>query len=165
MLLKSVVYPGTFDPITNGHIDIIKKASKIFNKVIVAIYSNDHKKPMFNIDKRVNLAKKSTYNIKNLKVLSFNGLLIDFMKKNNSTIIVRGLRDTSDFNYEIKLARMNTNLMSTLETVFLIPSLETSFISSSLIKNIFNFKYKKDLKKLVPLIVYKTIIKKQKNYF
>lgn len=154
----TAVYPGTFDPITNGHVDIIKKASKIFDKLIIAIFLNLKKKPMFNINKRISFAKEVTNKIDNVEVIAFNCLLTDFMKQNKSNVIIRGLRNNLDFNYELKFSHMNKFLLSTIETVFFVSSIEISFLSSSLIKEILY--YKGNIKKLVPTVVYEDLLKK-----
>jgi pantetheine-phosphate adenylyltransferase len=137
--MKRAVYPGSFDPITNGHLDIIKRASEIFDEVIVGALVNPDKKGLFDIAERVNLIEKSTSNISNVKVESFTGLLIDFMKKTDSKIIVKGLRAISDFEYEFQMAMLNNKLDSNIETVFLMTSEKNSYISSSSIKQIAMF--------------------------
>lgn len=137
--MKRAVYPGSFDPITNGHLDIIKRASEIFDEVIVGVLVNPDKNGLFDITERVNLIKKSTYNISNVRVESFTGLLIDFMKKTDTKIIVKGLRAISDFEYEFQMAMLNNKLNSNIETVFLMTSEKNSYISSSSIKQIAMF--------------------------
>ncbi|MFL0268231.1 pantetheine-phosphate adenylyltransferase [Candidatus Clostridium radicumherbarum] len=137
--MKRAVYPGSFDPITNGHLDIIKRASEIFDEVIVGALVNPDKKGLFDITERVNLIKKSTSNISNVRVESFTGLLIDFMKKTDTKIIVKGLRAISDFEYEFQMAMLNNKLDSNIETVFLMTSEKNSYISSSSIKQIAMF--------------------------
>ncbi|MFL0246986.1 pantetheine-phosphate adenylyltransferase [Candidatus Clostridium stratigraminis] len=137
--MKRAVYPGSFDPITNGHLDIIKRASEIFDEVIVGALVNPDKKGLFDITERVNLIEKSTSNIRNVRVESFTGLLIDFMKKTDTKIIVKGLRAISDFEYEFQMAMLNNKLDSNIETVFLMTSEKNSYISSSSIKQIAMF--------------------------
>ena len=130
------VYPGTFDPFTNGHLDLLNRSKKIFNQVIVAVAVDTQKKTLFSTQQRVALAKQSISKHDNIKVMMFDGLLIDFAKKINAKVIIRGLRAVSDFEYEFQLATMNHNLSSDIETMFLTPSEEYSFLSSSMIKDV-----------------------------
>jgi pantetheine-phosphate adenylyltransferase len=130
------VYPGTFDPITNGHSDLVQRASKLFDVVIVAIAANPAKTPLFEIDQRVSMATRVLSNVKNVEVCGFSDLLVNFVKKKNANVILRGLRAVSDFEFEMQLASMNRRLDNSIETVFLTPSEETSFISASLVKEV-----------------------------
>lgn len=156
--MKKAIYPGTFDPITNGHIDILTRALKIFDYIVLAIPNKSTKKPLFNVNERVKLLKKVTYKIKNVEVFSFDGLMINFAKKYKISAIVRGLRNISDFSYELKLAYMNRHISPQLESVFFIPSAKISFISSSLIKDI--ARCKGDFQDFIPSIIYQAMIKK-----
>ena len=133
---KIAIYPGSFDPITNGHIDLIKRAAKLFDEVIVAITQNANKTSFLSIDQRVNAAENSLKSVKNTKVLSFNSLLVDFASEHNAQIIIRGLRAVSDFEYEFQLSGMNKRLNSEIETLFMTPSEEFANISSSLVREI-----------------------------
>lgn len=137
--MKIAVYPGSFDPITNGHLDIIKRGAKIFDTLIVAVLVNVNKKGLFDYEERVDLIKKATKDIKNVKVECFNGLLVDFMKKNNIKIILKGLRAMSDFEYEFQMALMNKNLDSDIETFFMMTNAEYSYLSSSAVKQVAKF--------------------------
>lgn len=130
------VYPGTFDPITNGHTDIIGRATKIFDKVIVAVAASPGKKPVFTLDERVELAKIVLQPIKNVEIVGFDSLLVHFVKECNAQVILRGLRAVTDFEYEFQLAGMNRRLDSQIETVFLTPAEKYSYISASLIREI-----------------------------
>ena len=130
------LYPGTFDPITNGHADLIERASQLFSHVIVAIASNPSKKPLFTLKERVEMIKKVTADLPNVEVVGFTGLLSDFADEQNATILIRGLRAVSDFEYEFQLANMNRRLNPKLESVFLTPAEENSFISSTLVKEV-----------------------------
>lgn len=130
------IYPGTFDPITLGHLDLIKRASSLFDNVIVAIASNPGKKPVFTIDERVSLAMETVEPFKNVSVCAFEGLLVEVAKQNQANIIIRGLRAVSDFEYELQLAAMNRRMEPTVETLFLSPAENLSFVSSSLVKEI-----------------------------
>jgi pantetheine-phosphate adenylyltransferase len=142
------IYPGTFDPVTNGHIDIIKRACKIFDKVVVAVADNKDKKTMFSLEKRVEMMKKATKSLKKVEVKSFNSLLVDFAKKENSNIIIRGLRAVSDFEYELQMGYANKSLNPEIDIIYLMPNLKNAFISSSVVRSI--LKYKGDVSHLVP---------------
>ncbi|MEC6909015.1 pantetheine-phosphate adenylyltransferase [Photobacterium piscicola] len=131
-----VIYPGTFDPITNGHLDLIDRAAAMFDHVIVGVAFNPSKKPLFSLEERVNLAQQITAHLPNVEIVGFSGLLVNFAKEHNANILVRGLRAVSDFEYEFQLANMNRRLMPELETVFLTPAEENSFISSTIVKEV-----------------------------
>ncbi len=146
--MQTAVYPGSFDPCTNGHIDIIRRASKMFDKVVVAVLVNEKKNPLFTLEERVNLLKTATKDIPNIEICSFSGLLADFMKDNGYTVIVKGLRAVSDYEYEFQIALTNRALYTSVETVFMPCSAEFMFLSSSIVKEI--AKYNGELKGLVP---------------
>jgi len=133
---NKVVYPGTFDPITNGHIDIVERASRLFDHVIVAIARSEKKGPMFNLDERIELTKKALFHIDNVEVQGFDYLLINFVQDCGASSILRGLRAVSDFEYEFQLANMNRAMLPGVESVFLTPSEQHSYLSSSLIREI-----------------------------
>ncbi|WP_318477701.1 pantetheine-phosphate adenylyltransferase [Photobacterium leiognathi] len=135
-MITRVIYPGTFDPITNGHLDLIERAAAMFDHVIVGVAFNPSKKPLFDLNERVELAGKITQHLDNVEIVGFSGLLVDFAKEHNANILVRGLRAVSDFEYEFQLANMNRRLMPELETVFLTPAEENSFISSTIVKEV-----------------------------
>lgn len=130
------VYPGTFDPITNGHSDLVQRAAGLFDRVIVAIAANPSKTPLFDLAQRVAMAEQVLSRFENVEVCGFSDLLVDFAKAKHAKVILRGLRAVSDFEYEMQLASMNRHLETSLETVFMTPSEETSFISASLVKEI-----------------------------
>ncbi|WP_125153774.1 pantetheine-phosphate adenylyltransferase [Clostridium rectalis] len=136
----TAIYPGSFDPITNGHLDIIKRASKTFDKIIVIVSMNPDKKGLFNIEERVELIKRVTRDIPNVKVESFSGLLVDFMKERNIKVIIKGLRAVSDFEYEFQMSLMNKKLNPEVETVFMMTAAEYSYLSSSSVKQVAMFK-------------------------
>ena len=137
--MNIAIYPGSFDPITNGHLDIITRGAKIYDKLIVAVLVNVDKKCLFSIEERVELIKRVTNHIENVEVLSFDGLLVDFAKLNNSKVILKGLRTMSDFEYEFQMALMNSKLDSEIETVFMMTSSEYSYVSSSSVKQVAKF--------------------------
>ena len=137
--MNIAIYPGSFDPITNGHLDIITRGAKIYDKVIVAVLVNMDKNCLFTIEERVDLIKRVTKNLDNVEVLSFEGLLVDFAKMHNSKVILKGLRTMSDFEYEFQMALMNSKLDSDIETVFMMTSSEFSYVSSSSVKQVAKF--------------------------
>lgn len=134
MKMTTAVYPGTFDPITNGHNDIVARAAKIFDRVLVAVAENKGKKPLFNLAQRVDLCKTVLSPFANVEILPFHQLLVDFVAQHQAQVILRGLRAVSDFEYEFQLASMNRHLAPTVETLFLTPNDQFTFISSNLIK-------------------------------
>ncbi|HET8817094.1 MAG TPA: pantetheine-phosphate adenylyltransferase [Pseudidiomarina sp.] len=133
---KRAIYPGTFDPITNGHADLIERAANLFSEIIVGVAASPSKQPMFTLDERVELVRQVTRDLPNVKVVGFRGLLVDFAKQHEATVLIRGLRAVSDFEYEFQLANMNRRLYAELESVFLTPAEENSFISSTLVKEV-----------------------------
>ena len=133
---KIAIYPGSFDPITNGHIDLIKRASKLFDEVIVAITQNANKSSFFSIDQRVRAADSSLSSLGTIQVLSFNSLLLDFASEHNAQLLLRGLRAVSDFEYAFQLSGMNKRLNPEIETLFMTPSEEFANISSSLVREV-----------------------------
>ncbi|WP_461517541.1 pantetheine-phosphate adenylyltransferase [Porticoccus sp.] len=134
--MKTIVYPGTFDPITNGHIDLVERASNLFHHVIVAIASSERKRPTFELEERIELAKEALSHLENVEVRGFDYLLVNFVKDCRGDAILRGLRAVSDFEYEFQLANMNRALAPEIESIFLTPSEKLSYISSSLVKEI-----------------------------
>lgn len=130
------IYPGTFDPVTNGHSDLIERAAKLFSDVIVAVAANTSKKPLFSLEERVELVTQVTSHLPNVRVIGFSGLLADLAREQEARVLVRGLRAVADFEYEFQLANMNRRLNAELESVFLTPSEENSFISSTLVKEV-----------------------------
>ena len=162
--MNIALYPGTFDPITYGHIDVIRKCLKIFDKVIVATTDNINKDYFFSLEDRLSIIKNSLFkdlklNKKKIKIISFNTLTINLCKKHNASVIVRGLRAVSDFEYEFQLAGMNKKLNSNIETIFLMSDVENQIISSNFVKEIANFKG--DINKFVT----KSTVKMIKNKF
>ena len=154
----SAIYPGTFDPITNGHLDLIARASKLYHKVIVAVAVNRNKIPLFSLDERVDLATAVTSEFSNVLVIGFDNLLVECAKQQGVDVILRGLRAVSDFEYEFQLAGMNRRLAPELETVFLTPAEQYEFISSSMIREIAQLNG--DVSCFVPELVHQCLINK-----
>ena len=134
--MKTIVYPGTFDPITNGHIDLVERASRLFSKIVIGIASNSSKNPLFTVEERILLATECLQNIPNVEIHGFDYLLVNFVKDVKADGIMRGLRAVSDFEYEFQLANMNRALSPDIESIFLTPSEKFSYISSSLVREI-----------------------------
>jgi pantetheine-phosphate adenylyltransferase len=135
-MTRNAVYPGTFDPITNGHTDLVRRAAGIFNRVVVAIAANPGKTPMFTLQERVDMARRVLAEVPNVEVVGYKGLTVDFARERKLTVVVRGLRAVSDFEYEFQLANMSRHLAQELETVFLTPKEQFTFISSTMIREI-----------------------------
>lgn len=152
------IYPGSFDPITNGHIDILKSGSEIFDKVIIAVSYNINKKGFLSVEERVDLIKKSVAQFKNVEVDSFEGLTVEYAKKRNADVLLRGLRTSFDFEYELQLSQTNNALCEDLKTVFLITKPEFNFISSSMVREI--LLNKGDISKFVPKAVEEYLLSK-----
>ena len=157
--MKIGVYPGSFDPITNGHLDVIERASKIFDEVIVLIAINNEKKSFFNVEERIEMIKESTKHMKNVKVDSYDGLTMRYAKKVNAIALIRGLRVVSDFEYEWKLAAANEFIDNSIEMIFFMAKKETSFISSSSIKELYQNQV--DISSLVPKSVIEMLKRKK----
>ena len=157
--MRIAIYPGSFDPITNGHLDILKSGSEIFDKVIIAVSYNINKAGFLSIDERVDLIKKSVSHLKNVEVDCFEGLTVEYARKNGANILLRGLRTSFDFEYELQLSQTNNALFNDLKTVFLITKPEYNFISSSMVREI--FLNNGDISKFVPEVVEKYLISKR----
>nr|ACA14484.1 CoaD [Aeromonas piscicola] len=158
-MTNKVIYPGTFDPITNGHTDLIGRAARLFDEVVVGVANSPSKRPLFDLAERVLLAQQVTAHLPNVKVVGFSGLLVDFAREQQANVLIRGLRAVSDFEYEFQLANMNRRLMPELESVFLTPAEENSFISSTLVKEV--ALHGGDIRQFVDPIVAKAIAAKQ----
>ena len=133
---RVAVYPGTFDPITHGHTDLVTRAARVFEQVIIAIAESPHKTPLFSLKQRIELAETQIGHLDNIRIVGFSNLLVDFVRENNASVIVRGLRAVSDFEYEFQLASMNRNLCEEVETMFLTPDEKYGFISSTLVREV-----------------------------
>ena len=148
-MIKKVLYAGSFDPITNGHLDLINRAAILGDQLIVGVIENHSKQPFFTVEERKDMIEKATKHIKNIMVDDFSGLLADYVKKNNIDVVVRGLRAAMDFEYEIQMAQMNARLFNNdVETIFLMTCPDYSFVSSSIVKEVFTLNG--DIKGLVP---------------
>ena len=141
---RKAIYPGTFDPITNGHLDIIKRACSMFDEIIVAVADSKAKKPMFTLEQRVQMVQAATKDFPKINVIGFDKLLVDLSDDLNANIVVRGLRAVSDFEYELQMGYANASLKKELETIYLMPSLEHAFVSSSVVRSILAFNGKVD---------------------
>lgn len=157
-MTKTAIYPGTFDPLTNGHIDLIQRSLKIFDEVIVAVAGSPKKDPMFTTEERIALIHESIKDFPGSRVESFNSLLVDYAKEKESVALIRGLRAVSDFEYELQMALMNRRLNANIETVFMMPSEEYTFLSSTIVKEVASFGG--SVKGLVPDPVEKALRKK-----
>ena len=155
IFMRRAIYPGTFDPITNGHLDIITRACKMFDEIIVAVADSEAKKPMFTLEQRIEMVKVVTKDFPKIKVIGFHNLLVNLSDELEANIIIRGLRAVSDFEYELQMGYANASLKKDLETVYLMPSLQHAFVSSSVVRSILNFDGK--VEHLVPAEALKQI--------
>lgn len=146
--MRNAVYPGSFDPLTNGHLDIIRRGARLFDRVLVAVLENEGKAPLFTVAERMELIAACTRDIPGVEVHSFSGLLVDFMKRTNAKVVVRGIRAVSDYEYELQMALMNRELRPEIETIFMLPAVEYTYVSSRLIKEV--FRLGGDIAHLVP---------------
>lgn len=158
---KVAIYPGSFDPVTYGHLDVLERAVDIFGRVIIAVADNASKKYMFSLEERVDLVRQATKGMKGVKVESFDGLIIDYARRKKTNVLIRGLRMTSDFDYEFQIALTNRRLAEDIETVFLMPSEQHSFLSSSLLKEVSRFNA--DISSFVPTCVAKRLKERLKK--
>ncbi|MGB1127470.1 MAG: pantetheine-phosphate adenylyltransferase [Opitutales bacterium] len=156
--MKIGIYPGSFDPITNGHLDVINRARSIFDKVIVAVARNPSKEPLFSSEERVRLIEENLVNRPNISVIAFDGLIVDLARETRAVALIRGLRAVSDFEHEFQMAQMNRHLEETIETIFLMPNERFFFTSSNLVKQVFKFTDRE--KHLIPENVHAALSKK-----
>ena len=155
------IYPGSFDPLTNGHLDIIIRASRLFDSLVVGVLRNDAKKTLFSMEERVAMIRKCTKDIPNVKVEMFEGLLVDFVREKKADTIVRGLRAVSDYEYELQMAMMNKHISPDIETIFLMTDINNSFLSSSMVKDV--AMHGGNIRGLVPDVIVDDICKKVKS--
>lgn len=156
--MRTAIYPGSFDPVTNGHIDIICRASKMVDKLVIGVLNNSSKSPLFSVEERVNMLKKVTEDVPNVEVRHFTGLLVDFAVSCDARIIVRGLRAVSDFEYELHWAQANRVVKPSLDTIFLVTNQEYSYLSSSTVREL--ARYHGDISQFVPQSVEKELLSK-----
>lgn len=156
--IKRAIYPGTFDPVTVGHLDIMKRACSMFDEIVVAVAMSASKSPMFTLEQRIEMLEASTKELSNLKVVGFDNLLVDLSDRLDANVIIRGLRAVSDFEYEIQMGYANSSLKKELETIFLMPSLDYSYVSSSVVRSILPFDGKVDH------LLHPTVLKLIKTY-
>ncbi|WP_088825440.1 MULTISPECIES: pantetheine-phosphate adenylyltransferase [Listeria] len=158
---KIAVCPGTFDPITNGHLDIIERAAKTFDVIFISVLKNANKKPLFSLEERIQLIEDATNHLPNVRVESSEGLLVDYARKKRATVVIRGLRAVTDFEYELQIAAMNRTLDAELETLFVMTNPKYSFLSSSMIREVAS--YNGDVGNLVPPNVNEALLAKYKK--
>ena len=156
--MKTAVYPGTFDPVTYGHLDVILRASKLFDCVIVGVLHNSSKSPLFSVEERVNILEKATKDMPNVVIRPFDGLSVNFARENHAQVIIRGLRAVTDFEYELQMAQTNRVLAPDVDTVFLTTSLEYAYLSSTILKEVAHFGG--DLSKFAPAEITDAVIEK-----
>jgi len=156
--MKIGIYPGSFDPVTNGHLDVINRARRIFDKVVVAVARNAAKEPMFTSEERVKLIEENLVNRPNISVIAFDGLIVDLARELKAVALIRGLRAVSDFEHEFQMAQMNRHLDEDIETIFLVPNERYFFTSSNLVKQVFKFTDRE--KNLIPENVHQALSKK-----
>ncbi len=149
--MRIAVYPGSFDPLTNGHLDIIRRATRLFDRILVAVLENEGKAPLFTVSERKELIARCTSSTPAIEVHSFSGLLVDFVRHHDASAVIRGIRAVSDYEYELQMALMNRELNAEVETIFMLPAVEYTYVSSRLVKEV--FRLGGDVARLVPPVV------------
>lgn len=160
-MLKRAIYPGTFDPLTNGHLDIVTRAAAMFDRIILAVAASPSKRTLFSLEERVDFARLATAHLTNVDVIGFSDLMASFAQAQQATILIRGLRTATDFEYEQQLASMNTHLMPELESVFLLPAREWAFISSTLVKEV--ARHHGDVSHFLPPHIHQALLQRLAN--
>jgi pantetheine-phosphate adenylyltransferase len=153
--MRTAVYPGSFDPLTNGHLDIIRRGTRLFDRVLVAVLENEGKSPLFTVAERMEIIARCTSELPEVEIHSFTGLLVDFMRRHDAAVVVRGIRAVSDYEYELQMALMNRELSPQVETIFMLPAVEYTYVSSRLVKEV--FRLGGDVARLVPPIVLESL--------
>jgi pantetheine-phosphate adenylyltransferase len=153
--MRIAVYPGSFDPLTNGHLDIIRRATRLFDHILVAVLENEGKSPLFTVAERKELIARCTAAIPGVEVHSFSGLLVDFVQRHDASAVIRGIRAVSDYEYELQMALMNRELNPEVETIFMLPAVEFTYVSSRLVKEV--FRLGGDVARLVPSVVLESL--------
>jgi len=153
--MRIAVYPGSFDPLTNGHLDIIRRGTRLFDRLLVAVLENEGKAPLFSVGERMELIARCTEDLPAVEVHSFSGLLVDFMRRFDAGVVVRGIRAVSDYEYELQMALMNRTLHPGVETIFMLPAVEYTYVSSRLVKEV--FRLGGDVARLVPPLVLESL--------
>jgi len=153
--MRIAVYPGSFDPLTNGHLDIIRRGTRLFDRLLVAVLENEGKAPLFSVGERMELIARCTEDLPGVEVHSFSGLLVDFMRRFDAGVVVRGIRAVSDYEYELQMALMNRTLQPGVETIFMLPAVEYTYVSSRLVKEV--FRLGGDVARLVPPLVLESL--------
>jgi pantetheine-phosphate adenylyltransferase len=159
--MRRAIYPGSFDPVTNGHLDVVERARKLFDEVIVAVAHNDEKQPLFSLEERLDLLRQTVGKIDNVRIAQFDGLLVEFAVRERANAVIRGLRAVSDFEFEFQMALMNRKLKDSVEAIFLMPKEEYTYLSSRLVKEI--ARLGGDVSKFVPAVVATSLGKKLKK--
>lgn len=157
--MSIAVYPGSFDPITNGHLDVIKRTAAIFDKVVIGILVNQNKKPLFSLEERTEMIRRVTADIPNIEVYPFSGLVVEFAKEHNVSVLIRGIRSTTDFEYELQMAQINHKIDGNIDTLFFATDPRYSFVSSSAVKELWS--YRQDVREYVPEYVIQKLQEKE----
>ena len=157
--MSIAVYPGSFDPITNGHLDVIKRTAAIFDKVVIGILVNQNKKPLFSLEERTEMIRRVTADIPNIEVYPFSGLVVEFAKEHNVNVLIRGIRSTTDFEYELQMAQINHKIDGNIDTLFFATDPRYSFVSSSAVRELWS--YRQDVREYVPEYVIQKLQEKE----
>lgn len=160
--MSTAIYPGSFDPMTNGHLDVIRRTAAIFDRVVIGILINQNKQPMFTLEERVEMIQEATKEIPNIEVYTFSGLVVEFAKKMNASVLIRGLRSMVDFEYELQMAQINRKIDDEIDTLFFATNPEISYVSSSAVKELWH--YRQDITDYVPKCVINKLEEKENDY-